>query len=428
MNHEGLGLEFGPPPLREDRLRTGAGAAGAGPDDALAKIGDVAAAAGLERIAMVAWRDLDHPEAGGSELHAARIAERWAAAGIDVVLTASRAPGAPATERHDGYRVERPGGRYGIFPTVGLGRVGARWRTAATAHLGGRLRAGPDATVEIWNGMPFFSPVWAPRPRMVFLHHVHAGMWDLVMPGRLAALGRFMESRVAPPLYRNTPVVTLSESSRRGILEILGLPPDQVSVVPPGVDESFMPGLGRSPQPLVVAVGRLVTYKRFDRLIDILVRLRQRHPDLRAVIAGEGSARPELEARVARHRAGGWLELPGRVDDERLVDLYQRAWVLASTSAYEGWGLTITEAAACATPAVVSPIAGHLDAVDDGVTGFLAEPGPAMEERIDDLLRDPVLRRRMQKAALQKAACLTWDRTALRALRVLAAQTGATYP
>ena len=446
MNHEGLGLEIGP-----------AGAAtGAGPEappepdggqaDALAKIGDVAAAAGLRRIEMVAWRDLDHPEAGGSELHAARIAERWAAAGIDVVLTASRAPGAPSSARRDGYRVERPAGRYGIFPAVSLtrlpGRLTGRRRPAGEAAGGAgqilagtaggptrsRRRSGPDGTVEIWNGMPFFSPVWAPRPRMVFLHHVHDGMWDLVMPGQLAAVGRFLESRVAPPLYRDTPVVTLSESSRQGILEILRLRPEQVSVVPPGVDESFMPGLGRSSRPLVVAVGRLVTYKRFDRLIDILVRLHSRHPDLRAVIAGEGSARPELEARVARHGAGDWLQLPGRVDDEGLIELYQRAWVLASTSAYEGWGLTISEAAACATPAVVSPIAGHLDAVDDGITGFLAEPGTAMEERMDALLRDPVLRRRMQKAALRKAALLTWDRTALRTLRVLAAQTGAILP
>ena len=54
-----------------------------------------------------------------------------------------------------------------------------------------------------------------------------------------------------------------------------------------------------------------------------------------------------------------------------MVDLYRRAWVLASTSAREGWGMTITEAAACGTPAVVSDVAGHADAVVDGETGML---------------------------------------------------------
>ena len=63
------------------------------------------------------------------------------------------------------------------------------------------------------------------------------------------------------------------------------------------------------------------------------------------------------------------------MDDGQLLDVYRRAWVLASTSQREGWGMTVTEAAACATPAVVSRIAGHLDAVEDGVSGLLADVG-----------------------------------------------------
>jgi glycosyltransferase involved in cell wall biosynthesis len=193
-------------------------------------------------------------------------------------------------------------------------------------------------------------------------------------------------------------------------------------VVEPGVDDMYQPGPQRSPRPLVVAVGRLVPYKRFDRLIEVLVELRRRHPDLEAVIAGEGQERGALEQLVSRHGAQDWLTLPGRISDEALVDLYQRAWVLASTSAYEGWGLTITEGAACATPAVVSPISGHRDAVADGITGFLAEPGPAMTDRIDALLADHPLRRRMQRAARLRAETLTWDRAALDTMRVLADQ------
>ena len=50
--------------------------------------------------------------------------------------------------------------------------------------------------------------------------------------------------------------------------------------------------------------------------------------------------------------------------------------MLASASVAEGWGMTITEAAACGTPAVVTDIAGHRDAVVDGVTGVLAAARP----------------------------------------------------
>ena len=376
--------------------------------DPIAKIGDIAAAAGIRQVDMVAWRDLDHPEAGGSEVHAARIAERWVTAGIEVTLTASRAEGAARIDHREGCRIERPSGRYGIFPKVAASRA--------------RQRGPRRATVEIWNGMPFFSPLWAARPRVVFLHHVHDRMWDLVLPPRLASLGRFLESRIAPPFYRNTPIVTLSESSRQAIVELLGFKPEHVHVVQPGVDESFCPGPSVHTRPLVVAVGRLVPYKRFDQLIDVLATLKKSIPDLEAVIAGEGSERARLEARIRDHQAEGWLSLPGRVDEETLMELYQRAWVLASTSAFEGWGLTITEAAGCGTPAVVTPISGHVDAVADGITGFLAEPGPAMADYLGRLLSDPLLRRRMQKAAVHRASLLTWDRTALETMRVLARQ------
>jgi glycosyltransferase involved in cell wall biosynthesis len=377
------------------------------------KLGDLAASAGLQRIRIVAWRDVDHPEAGGSEVHAARVAERWAAAGIDITLTSSRAPGAERDTWRDGYRVRRLAGRYSIFPA-----------NAAVAL--GQWRARPDGTVEIWNGMPFFSPLWSPHPRAVFIHHVHGDMWQSVLPRTLASVGRFVEKRVAPPLYHSTPVVTLSESSRQVIIDSLGFDPARVTVVPPGVDESFCPGPNRSADPLVAAVGRLVPYKRFDQLIEVLVRLRQRHPRLRAVIAGEGAERAALEALVHRHRASDWISMPGRLDDDSLLELYQEAWVLLSASAYEGWGLTITEAAACATPSVVSPIVGHVDAVDHGISGLLAEPGAEMVEAVHSILTNELLRRRLQRGAQKRSQHLNWDRTALETFRVLAAESRAT--
>ncbi|HEY3810625.1 MAG TPA: glycosyltransferase family 4 protein, partial [Acidimicrobiales bacterium] len=213
-----------------------------GPRHPQERLAILAANAGLRRVQILAWRDLDHPEAGGSEVHAARIAERWAAAGVDVQLTTSRAPGAPRHSERDGYRTRRPAGRYGIFPAA-----------AATGLAAGRNR--PDGVVEIWNGMPFFSPLWAPHPRVVFLHHVHGGMWDLVLPRTVARAGKWIERRLAPPLYAGTPVVTLSESSRRTIVATLGLDPSRVSVVAPGVDDRFHPGGRVEKTPLLVAVG-----------------------------------------------------------------------------------------------------------------------------------------------------------------------------
>ena len=372
------------------------------------KLGDIAAEAGLSRIHLVAWRDLDDPEAGGSELHADRVASLWAEAGIEVTMRTSAVAGQPAVVERAGYRVVRRSGRYAVFPG------------AALSGLRGLSPA--DGLVEIWNGMPFLSPLWHRGPRSVWLHHVHGEMWKMVLsPAALGRAGEVFERRVAPPLYRRSRIVTLSESSRREIVELLGMSPHRVTVVPPGVEPRFTPGGRRSSHPLVVAVGRLVPVKHFDELVAALGRLRARHPGLEAVIAGAGYERSELEQQVARLGASGWLHLPGRLADDELLDLYRRSWVLASASSHEGWGMTVTEAAACGTPAVVTRIVGHVDAVEDGRTGLLVEGAAQLEAALDRVLADPALRARLGVAARERAARLTWEATARGTLQVLAA-------
>jgi glycosyltransferase involved in cell wall biosynthesis len=369
----------------------------------------VAAEAGIRRIHLVAWRDLDDPEAGGSELHADKVASLWAAAGLDVTFRTSAVPGGPEALSRNGYRVLRRSGRYKVFP-------GAAWEGLRMGHRPG------DALVEIWNGMPFLSPLWYRGPRIVFLHHVHAEMWGMVLPPTLARLGDTLERRIAPRFYRSSRIVTLSESSRDEIVEMLRLPRTRVTVAPPGVDARFTPGGHRSPTPLVVAVGRLVPVKRFDVLFQALAEVKKDHPGLEAVVIGEGYERPALEALRAELDAAEWVRLPGHVTEEELVSWYRRAWVVASSSQREGWGMTLTEAAACGTPAVATAIAGHADAVLDGESGLLVYDERELAVGLGRVLGDEVLRSRLGKGALARARWFTWDATARRALEALADQ------
>ena len=268
--------------------------------------------------------------------------------------------------------------------------------------------------------MPFFSPLWARRPTVTWLHHVHDSMWEMTLSPRLAQLGRRVEFDVAPLLYRRKPIVTLSDSSKDEIVRKLHIKPHRVTVVPPGVDASFSPGGKKSPTPLVLAVGRLVPVKRFAGLIDSLATVRQRQPGVELVIVGEGYEREALEAQVRELGAGDWVSMPGWIDAGALVDLYRRAWVLASASAHEGWGMTITEAAACGTPAVATRIAGHIDAIVPGRTGLLVDDPVEMGAAIERVLADESLRTSMAQAALARATQFTWGATARGTLEVLA--------
>ncbi len=371
----------------------------------IAKIGDLAASANISRIHMLAWRDLADVEAGGSEIHAAMVAKLWAEAGLEVTVRTSWAQGAPTEARRDGYRVIRKAGRYMVFPRAVASEVAKR-------------HGERDAVVEVWNGVPFLTPLWTRQPRIVFLHHHHDKMWPLVLGPKLAQLGTTLETKLAPPFYRQTPIVTLSESSKSELIEHLGFKPGQMHVVPPGVDPKFSPGQ-RNPSPLIVAVGRLMTSKRFDLLIGLVDRLRPQYPDLELVIVGEGYEQDNLEALIRNLDAEDWVQLAGSVSDDELIDLYRRAWIVASTSISEGWGMTLTEAAACGTPAVATDIAGHRDAVRHGQSGLLAASDSEFVDHLSAILSDSNLRSRLSDGARQHASQFTWAATARGALQCL---------
>ncbi len=378
------------------------------PAEEIAKIGDLAAESGIRRVSMLAWRDLDDPEAGGSEVHASTVASVWGQAGIEVTMRTSFAAGHPQISWRDGYRVIRKAGRYMVFP-----------RAAFSEMMG--WHGSRDGLVEIWNGMPFFSPVWGKGPRIVWLHHVHAEMWQMTLPPRLATMGSTLESRIAPHFYRRTPIVTLSESSKRELVDELGFKSQRVTVVPPGVDPRFAPGSEKSATPLVVAAGRLVPVKRFEELIEVLIRVKANHPGLEAVIVGEGYRRDDLEAQLRETGADRWIRLAGHVSDEELLDLYRSAWVVASAAAREGWGMTITEAGASGTPAVATRIAGHTDAIVHEHSGLLVDRREDFVLALDRVLRDTALRERLSRGAIEHASRFTWAATARGTLEVLAA-------
>jgi glycosyltransferase involved in cell wall biosynthesis len=371
----------------------------------------LASEAGIRHVHLFAWRDLDDAEAGGSERHANRVASLWADAGLDVFMRTSTAQGHrhyPRVHR-EGYDVLRRSGRYLVFPHVMASESMQRYGRA-------------DAVVDIWNGVPFLTPLWFRGPRVTWLHHVHQDMWEQVLSPRFARMGKFFEARVAPRFYRHTPVITLSNSSRDEIIRRLRLPGANVSVVPPGVEAHYTPGPERSAHPMVMCLARLMPPKRVDQVIRVCNEVKRAVPDLELVIAGDGFEMLNLKQLVAELSATEWVRFPGHVSEDEKVALYQRAWAVMSCSNAEGWNMTMTEAAACGTPAVATDIAGHRDSVADGRSGLLGATTAELVTHLRAVLTDPELRLRLSEGALKHASDFTWEACALNTFVPLADQ------
>ena len=359
---------------------------------------------GVRRVHVLAWRDLDDPDAGGSELHADEFMRRWAAAGLEIVHRTSAAAGLPPTARRHGYDVVRRGSRYTVFPR------------AAVAELAGRMGRS-DALIEVWNGVPWFSPVWYRRPHMTILHHVHGPMWDQLMPPPLAGAGRLLEARLAPPFYRRTHTVTPSEATREELIE-LGFRPDLVTAVDNGVDPYFSPGGDRSPHPTVVAVGRLAPVKRFELLLEAIERARVEVPDLQRPHRRRGAAAPGSRAMDRRARRGRVGPAPrrraARPAPRRVPPGVARGQRLAGRGlgpvADRGRGV---RHARRGDRHPRPPLLGRRRAHRPARRARRPRPGDRRA-----CSSDPDRRQRLAAAALARARTLTWDASALGVLRV----------
>jgi glycosyltransferase involved in cell wall biosynthesis len=274
-----------------------------------------------------------------------------------------------------------------------------------------------DALVEIWNGVPWLSPLWCRRPRILILHHVHGPMWNQMFSPPLAAIGRGLEMKFAPPFYRRTPTVTTSDDTREELIH-LGWKPELVTTGPVGVDDFFSPGGMKTRHPSVLAVGRQAPVKRFIELMEQVKYTRQFVEGATLTLVGDGPDRAKIVEWIEQNQAHDWVTLLGRVTREELRDQYRQAWVISSASLAEGWGLALTEAAGCGTPAVATDISGHRCSVLNGETGLLA-PLENLGRVIADVLLDDSLRTTLARQAEQRARTLTWDALAAGVLQPL---------
>ncbi|MET0135166.1 MAG: glycosyltransferase family 4 protein [Kibdelosporangium sp.] len=343
------------------------------------------------RVVLVNWRDRGHSLAGGAEEYAARMAGAMSAAGAKVTFLTARGEGP------DGRRQSR-----GDESTV---RRGGRWTVYIWALLWLlRNRKRVDVVIDCQNGIPFFSPlVVAPWTKVVLvMHHVHDAQFAVHFPWWLARIGRWLEGPVARRVYRRAVTVAVSHSTVRAMRERLGWR-GRIFVVPNGVVHPVLANDTRSADPTLVCLGRLVTHKRVDRLIQVVGSMRRQWPGLRLHVIGGGPQ--EAQLRLAAAPLKGCVTVHGYVDDTVKGALLRESWLNVTLSDGEGWGLAVMEAAAYGVPTVCRDVDGLCDSVRHAETGWLIPQGENIGGALHEALR---MLENADTATTVAGACRSW--------------------
>ena len=216
-------------------------------------------------------------------------------------------------------------------------------------------------------------------------------------------------------LYRrgNAHIVTTGEAVKRQLQGEIGVPPEKMTSIPTGIDLlRYVPGdaraarasLGLPERNTLGVIATLRSWKGHRVLFDALVATRPAWNGWQVLVVGGGPDREVLEAYSRAARLGDLVRFTGHQED--IVPWIQSLDLFALPShGDEGVPQAIMQAMACAIPVVSTPVGAITEAVEDGITGLIAEPQStdslaALLARMRD---DPLLRRAFGDAAREKA-------------------------
>jgi glycosyltransferase involved in cell wall biosynthesis len=313
--------------------------------------------------------------------------------------------------------------------------------TATAAAANGSRSLGDmwmtDLDVLLFPTIYSFVPTLTRAKRIVVVHDTIAETFpELTLPNRKSRL--FWQAKVGLGRAQADALVTVSEYSRRKIVERFGMRPEQVFVVGEAGDAVFRripdarltPALEkagvRPDRRLVVYVGGFSPHKNLEALVEAFARIaaRDAFSDAMLVMVGEykeevfHSYHGTIAARVEQLGIRDRVVFTGYLSDDDLAVLLNLSAVLALPSLMEGFGLPAVEAAACGCP-VAATTESPLPELLAGGGIFFDPRGQGLEPALEELLGSEELRRSMGDSAAAAAGRLTWEAAAHQMLDVI---------
>jgi len=286
---------------------------------------------------------------------------------------------------------------------VGSGR-GTWWEQT---HLRRAVRSDPP---DVFFASAYTAPLALGVPLAVTIHDVSFAAhpeWFRPREGARRRLLTRQAARAAEVIF------TISEFSKREIVERLSVSPDRVLVTYPSVTPRVFEPVPR--EPLVLYVGSIFNRRRLPATITAFAAATAARPEARLVVAGADRSYPVLDLPGLATEAGigRRFDMPHYISDSELTSLYARASVFVFLSEYEGFGLTPLEALSAGVPIVVLDTAVAREVYGDAAWFVPADTDVrSASAAIRTLLEEPGSRERLLREAPAVLARYSWDAAA----------------
>jgi glycosyltransferase involved in cell wall biosynthesis len=368
------------------------------------------------KILILNWRDLKHPKAGGAEIATHEHAKAWVQASHQVTQFSSSFPGAKKEENINGVKIIRRGRE---FLTVHL---------LAFIYYLWKLRKQCDLIVDEFHGIPFFTPLYSRKKKLVFIHEVAKEVWFLnhlprPMNWIVGGLGYLLEPLIFRLLYRKTPFITVSESTKKDLIS-WNIPPKNISVIHNGVRVVIpKPMPKKEKKPTIIFLGPLTRDKGIEAAIQAFAEISKKVKSAQFWVVGKGDKKysEKLKKKSEQLKLGGKICFFGYVEEKKKFELLARAHVLINSSVREGWGLVVIETAAMGTPIVGFDVPGLRDSIIHNKTGLICQENNShsLASNVIKLLENKKKYTEIQKNAILWSKNFSWDKAAKASLSLI---------
>lgn len=360
------------------------------------------------RILIFNWRDVRHVWAGGAENYLHELSKLWVEQGYQVTVFCGNDGKNPRYETIDGVQIVRRGGFFTVY----------FW---AVMYYIFRFRGVYDLVIDSENGIPFFTPLYVGKAKLLLIHHIHQEVFRNHLPLPLAIIASFLEGKLMPLVYKNQKVITVSNSSKQEIIKLGKDLFGAIEIVNPGIHTEKFLTLKKTENPSFLYLGRLQPYKNIEVAIKAFADVTAKFPDATLTIAGFGESMLTLKKLTSELGLEKSVIFTGRVSEEKKYQLLSESWVMIQPSMIEGWGITVIEANASGTPVIAANVNGLRDSVVDGTTGMLVKPKDIkmFSKVMIDLIENKEFRDYLSAQAKKWSTNFSWASSAEKFLRII---------